>query len=193
MQFSVFTSSLVVVCGVSVFANIVATFVRLWLPCTIIAYTSSLLTFSLFSDSCGVLWSSYTTKYCICSLHVVSNDRCALKPFSFFAEMAPKAKFRQDWLLNQEFQPWLTRVEGDSTKAFCNACKRTLGAEITSIKRYKTSQHHIAACRDNNQQEAQQLDNPPPPFAPGKRKLNDRVKQIEIVNILVVTTVFDRR
>ncbi|KAK3878241.1 hypothetical protein Pcinc_017115 [Petrolisthes cinctipes] len=81
--------------------------------------------------------------------------------------MAPKAKFRQDWLLNQEFQPWLTRVEGDSRKAFCNACKRTLGAEITSIKRHKTSQHHIAACRDNNQQEAQQLDNPPPPFAPG--------------------------
>ncbi|KAK3885522.1 hypothetical protein Pcinc_008354 [Petrolisthes cinctipes] len=122
---------------------------RLWLPCTIIAYTSSLLTFSLFSDSCGVLWSSYTTKYCICSLHVVSNDRCALKPFSFFAEMAPKAKFRQDWLLNQEFQPWLTRVEGDSTKAFCNACKRTLGAEITSIKRQKEIERSCEADRDS--------------------------------------------
>ncbi|KAK4315394.1 hypothetical protein Pmani_013311 [Petrolisthes manimaculis] len=79
--------------------------------------------------------------------------------------MAPKTKFLQDWLLNQEFQPWLSQVEGDTTKAFCNAYKRTLGAEITSIKRHKTSQHYIVACRESNQQKVQ-LDNPPPP-APG--------------------------
>ena len=47
--------------------------------------------------------------------------------------------------MNPDFQPWLSEVDGDPWKAFCKSCKRTMGAELTSIKRHKASQHHMAS------------------------------------------------
>lgn len=79
--------------------------------------------------------------------------------------MPPSKIFRDDWLLIVDFQPWLSRVEGDSYKAHCTTCKRTLGAELTSVKRHKASRHHIAnveRVREEIQQDIQ-LEEPPRP------------------------------
>lgn len=51
--------------------------------------------------------------------------------------MPPKRKMRDEWLLNEEFSPWLTRVEGDPEKAFCSMCNKELNAELSTIKRHK--------------------------------------------------------
>lgn len=56
--------------------------------------------------------------------------------FYFFSVMANKRKLREEWLHNEEFQPWLTRVDGDDTKAFCSKCHKTFDAGLTTIKRH---------------------------------------------------------
>ncbi|KAK3883501.1 hypothetical protein Pcinc_012200 [Petrolisthes cinctipes] len=66
------------------------------------------------------------------------------------ASMACKRKLRDDWLLNVQFRPWLTRVEGDPTRASCNVCKKEFSAELSTIKRHKSSHAHI---RNEAQQE----------------------------------------
>ncbi|MPC17781.1 hypothetical protein E2C01_010647 [Portunus trituberculatus] len=53
--------------------------------------------------------------------------------------MPPKCKLRDEWLVKEEFIPWLTRVEGDPEKAFCTMCNR----ELSTLKRHKTRQYHI--------------------------------------------------
>ena len=60
----------------------------------------------------------------------------------FSTGVSSKARFQEAWLSNADFQPWLDRVDGNPSKAFCKTCKRTIGAEITSIKRHKTTKLH---------------------------------------------------
>ncbi|KAG7164301.1 hypothetical protein Hamer_G003463 [Homarus americanus] len=38
--------------------------------------------------------------------------------------MASKRSFRDAWLNNEDFQPWLSRVEDNPSRAFCKICKR---------------------------------------------------------------------
>lgn len=56
--------------------------------------------------------------------------------------MASKRKFRDAWMDNPDFSVWLTRVEGNDTKAYCNICRRELSAEITAIKCHKSTHIH---------------------------------------------------
>ncbi|KAG7154707.1 hypothetical protein Hamer_G015069 [Homarus americanus] len=69
--------------------------------------------------------------------------------------MAPKQSFRDVWLKNEDFQPWLSRVEDNPSRAFCNICKREVSAELTSIKRHKTTKMH-AVYEASEKQEVQQ-------------------------------------
>ena len=56
--------------------------------------------------------------------------------------MPPKRKFRDAWLLDDNFKEWLRKVEGNPEQAFCQACKKTMLADITSIKRHKLCGTH---------------------------------------------------
>lgn len=53
--------------------------------------------------------------------------------------MSSKAKFQDAWLLNPDFQPWLTRAEGDPTKAYCTFCK------ILTLRRHKKTKLHATS------------------------------------------------
>ncbi|KAK3878380.1 hypothetical protein Pcinc_016964 [Petrolisthes cinctipes] len=53
-----------------------------------------------------------------------------------------KGTFRDAWLEVPEFQPWLGRMDGDNTKAYCRTCKRAVGAEITTLRRHKKTKLH---------------------------------------------------
>lgn len=48
-----------------------------------------------------------------------------------------KGTFKDSWLEIAEFQPWLARMEGDKTKAYCRTCKRPIGAEVTTLRQHK--------------------------------------------------------
>ncbi|KAG7162301.1 hypothetical protein Hamer_G007815 [Homarus americanus] len=69
--------------------------------------------------------------------------------------MAAKRSFRDAWLNNEDFQPWLSRVEDNPSKALCKICKREVSAELTAIKRHKTTKMH-AGYEASEQQEVQQ-------------------------------------
>ncbi|KAK3880100.1 hypothetical protein Pcinc_015368 [Petrolisthes cinctipes] len=56
--------------------------------------------------------------------------------------MATKRKFRDEWLQQVEFQPWLTSVQADPTKASCTTCHIDFNANLTTIKRHKGTQSH---------------------------------------------------
>lgn len=60
--------------------------------------------------------------------------------------MAPKRKMRNEWLLKEEFTPWLTRVEGDPEKAFCTTCNKEFHAELSTIKRHKVTTDWVGGC-----------------------------------------------
>lgn len=51
--------------------------------------------------------------------------------------MPPKRKLRDEWLANQDFRPWLSRVEDDPTKAKCTTCQKEFNAALTTIKKHK--------------------------------------------------------
>lgn len=53
--------------------------------------------------------------------------------------MSSRAKFQDAWLLNPDFQPWLTRAEGDPTKAYCTFCK------ILTLRRHKKTKLHATS------------------------------------------------
>ncbi|KAK3877360.1 hypothetical protein Pcinc_017915 [Petrolisthes cinctipes] len=74
--------------------------------------------------------------------------------------MATKRKLRQEWLMNRDFQPWLSPLENDPTKAFCSTCKTQMNAELTTIKRHKTSRLHVKQLQETETQEAAQSDRP---------------------------------
>ncbi|KAG7175295.1 hypothetical protein Hamer_G001348, partial [Homarus americanus] len=48
--------------------------------------------------------------------------------------MAAKRSFRDVWLNNEDFQPWLSRVEDNPSRALCKICQREVSAELTAIK-----------------------------------------------------------
>ena len=54
---------------------------------------------------------------------------------------APKKKriFVDNWLTDTDFQPWLQRLNGDESLAWCNSCSKSFKAEITTIKRHKVN------------------------------------------------------
>lgn len=58
--------------------------------------------------------------------------------------MGPRQKFQENWLVNDNFQPWLARVPSDNTKAYCQFCHKHLSAEISSIKRHRESRQHVS-------------------------------------------------
>ncbi|XP_063595983.1 uncharacterized protein LOC134772788 isoform X4 [Penaeus indicus] len=57
-------------------------------------------------------------------------------------EMPPKRAFRDAWLEDINFKAWLKKVDGNHQKAFCEACGYQISAEISAIKRHKTSRIH---------------------------------------------------
>ncbi|XP_047499741.1 uncharacterized protein LOC125046132 isoform X4 [Penaeus chinensis] len=57
-------------------------------------------------------------------------------------EMPAKRAFRDAWLEDSNFKGWLKKVDGNHQKAFCEACGYHLSAEISAIKRHKTSRIH---------------------------------------------------
>ncbi|XP_042884051.1 uncharacterized protein LOC122260719 isoform X1 [Penaeus japonicus] len=59
--------------------------------------------------------------------------------------MASKRKIRDEWLQNKEFQPWLSKVDGEPTKAFCNKCQKIFAASLTTIRRHMETQIHAAS------------------------------------------------
>lgn len=68
----------------------------------------------------------------------------------------PRQRFVQEWLQKPEYQPWLAAVEGDPHHAYCKPCKRTLGAEVTTLKRHKTSAVHKKMMDEMERQEEQE-------------------------------------
>ncbi|KAG7173314.1 hypothetical protein Hamer_G026587 [Homarus americanus] len=66
--------------------------------------------------------------------------------------MAAKWSFRDAWLNNEDFQPWLSHVEDNPSRALC---KREVSAELKAIKRHKTTKMH-AVYEASEQQEVQQ-------------------------------------
>ncbi|XP_076064370.1 zinc finger protein 862-like [Oratosquilla oratoria] len=58
-------------------------------------------------------------------------------------DMAPKRKFRDVWMADPAFQPWLSSVIEDPEKASCVFCKRQFGAHLTAITRHKETKMHI--------------------------------------------------
>ncbi|KAG7159010.1 hypothetical protein Hamer_G006422 [Homarus americanus] len=69
--------------------------------------------------------------------------------------MAAKRSFRDAWLNNEDFQPWLSRVEDNPSRALCKTCKREVSAELKAIKLHKTTKMH-AVYEASEQQEIQQ-------------------------------------
>lgn len=68
----------------------------------------------------------------------------------YFQIMAPRPNFQEKWLSNDLFRSWLARVEGSPAKAYCRVCHKMLSAEITSLKRHRTSRQHIRLHYPNN-------------------------------------------
>lgn len=58
--------------------------------------------------------------------------------------MAQKRKFRDDWLQEAAFRPWLARFDGDLTRAYGQICKRDVAANKTAKTRPKDIQLHVA-------------------------------------------------
>ena len=56
--------------------------------------------------------------------------------------MPPKRSFRDAWLEDENFRQWLTKVEGNPHKAFCCICNSELIADVTSLKRHKSTKIH---------------------------------------------------
>ena len=56
--------------------------------------------------------------------------------------MSPRRRFQDRWLSNENFKPWLARVEDSNAKAYCKICKKILSAEISSLKRHRISKYH---------------------------------------------------
>ncbi|KAG7171362.1 hypothetical protein Hamer_G013832 [Homarus americanus] len=69
--------------------------------------------------------------------------------------MAAKRSYRDAWLNNEDFRPWLSCVEDNPSRAFCKICKREVRAELTAIKRHKTTKMH-SVYEASEQQEVQQ-------------------------------------
>ncbi|KAG7173932.1 hypothetical protein Hamer_G026680, partial [Homarus americanus] len=70
------------------------------------------------------------------------------------ANMSSKVTFQDTWLQKPEFQPWLTREEGDSKRAYCKICKSGFGTEISTIRRHKKAKMHVANEGKADQQES---------------------------------------
>ncbi|XP_037789956.1 uncharacterized protein LOC119585357 [Penaeus monodon] len=61
-----------------------------------------------------------------------------------------KRKLRDEWLLNHDFKPWLNRIYGNPTEAYCSKCHKTLNAELTTIRRHMKSRSHEMNTSDEN-------------------------------------------
>lgn len=48
-----------------------------------------------------------------------------------------KRKFRDEYLQRDEFKDWLSKVDGDPTKAHCNVCNKTFAGDLTTITRHR--------------------------------------------------------
>ncbi|XP_040579756.1 uncharacterized protein [Lepeophtheirus salmonis] len=51
-------------------------------------------------------------------------------------------KFRDKWLNDPEFEPWLSRHESDPEKAVCTVCRKTLNAKLYDLKHHSRSMRH---------------------------------------------------
>ncbi|QQP42119.1 Uncharacterized protein FKW44_016687, partial [Caligus rogercresseyi] len=51
-------------------------------------------------------------------------------------------KFRDKWLHDPEFEPWLSRHESDQEKAICTVCRKTLNAKLYDLKHHSRSIRH---------------------------------------------------
>ena len=40
------------------------------------------------------------------------------------------SKFNEEWIKNKDFCDWLSRVEGDDSRAYCSACSRSFDIEF---------------------------------------------------------------
>ncbi|KAK4325223.1 hypothetical protein Pmani_004182 [Petrolisthes manimaculis] len=69
--------------------------------------------------------------------------------------MTAKRKMRDEWLVNDDFRPWLTRVEREPTRAYCTTCNTEFSAELSTIKRHKFSLKgsHMHTCNEARLQE----------------------------------------
>ncbi|XP_047474151.1 uncharacterized protein LOC125028715 [Penaeus chinensis] len=76
--------------------------------------------------------------------------------------MSSKAKFQDAWLTKPEFQPWLARDDGDSTRAYCTLCKAGMGAAISTLRRHMKGKTHVAG-ENRAKWKAAQDSSPPSP------------------------------
>lgn len=80
-----------------------------------------------------------------------SSFTCLFNPQIY---MAGKRKLREAWMQNEEFKPWLSRVEGDPT-----TCNLEISAELSAINRHKMTKRHTTnegKVMRETQQEVQQ-------------------------------------
>ncbi|XP_066939776.1 zinc finger BED domain-containing protein 5-like [Macrobrachium rosenbergii] len=89
--------------------------------------------------------------------------------------MSPKPTFRDVWLLDEEFSGWLQKVDGNPEKAFCQACKKTMAAKVTSIKWHKSSKFHSLSITTNVNSDVNER-----PVTSESDKKNYKVTRVEI-------------
>lgn len=64
--------------------------------------------------------------------------------------MPPKSRreFREKWLQHPDFCQWLEKIEGNRIRAYCKVCRVDLSAEISGLKRHKSSASHTICAEE---------------------------------------------
>lgn len=83
-------------------------------------------------------------------------------------KISTRPSFQEHWLRDSQFKGWLVGIDGTTSKAYCRLCHKKLSAEITSLKRHRLSQKHVALEKNQKTTPARSTTAFRPPPEPSK-------------------------
>nr|XP_027218794.1 uncharacterized protein LOC113811280 isoform X3 [Penaeus vannamei] len=83
-------------------------------------------------------------------------------------KISTRPSFQEHWLRDSQFKGWLVGIDGTTSKAYCRLCHKKLSAEITSLKRHRLSQKHVALEKNQKTTPARSTTTFRPPPEPSK-------------------------
>lgn len=54
-------------------------------------------------------------------------------------------RFRQEWLNDSKYSKWLSKAQGDDTKAYCKLCTCIITAKLSDLEKHRATAKHKRA------------------------------------------------
>ncbi|XP_027218793.2 uncharacterized protein [Penaeus vannamei] len=102
------------------------------------------------------------------SSDVTHSDDQFMKVLADVHKISTRPSFQEHWLRDSQFKGWLVGIDGTTSKAYCRLCHKKLSAEITSLKRHRLSQKHVALEKNQKTTPARSTTTFRPPPEPSK-------------------------